>query len=172
MRMKTILYMAMTANGLIAREDDSTPWSDAEWQAYAAKCREMGSLVIGRRTYELMREDDTFARLGNPEIVVVTRGELTDLPTGHLTAGSPTEALDLLSARGHATALVGGGTELNTAFLAQGLIDEIYLDVEPVIFSRGIPLVLPSMQFELGVTLVGHECIGSDTLQLHYVVRR
>ncbi len=35
---KVTLYMAMTVNGYVAKENDETPWSDEEWESYSKSC--------------------------------------------------------------------------------------------------------------------------------------
>lgn len=47
--------MAQTANGYIAREDDTTGWiSEEEWDSYSSAVRKSGCLVIGHRTYDIL----------------------------------------------------------------------------------------------------------------------
>ena len=48
--MKVILYMAISANGYIAKLNHDTPWSDEELQSYSEKVKEAGNLIIGRTT--------------------------------------------------------------------------------------------------------------------------
>lgn len=53
--MKTILYMSITANGMIAKDDDSTSWvSPTEWKSFSSMIQKTGNMIIGRRTYEVM----------------------------------------------------------------------------------------------------------------------
>ncbi len=53
---KVILYMAMTTNGYIARTNNDTPWSNEEWLSFAKKVEEVKNLVMGRKTFEIMKE--------------------------------------------------------------------------------------------------------------------
>lgn len=169
--MKAILYMAMTVNGMIARENDETPWSDEEWECYKKQVKEAGNIIIGQRTYDIMRADDEFASLGEPFIVVVTDGSQKQLVASNTAfASSPKKALDKVKNAGFETVLVGGGSTLNASFLKEGLIDEIILDVEPLMFGRGIPL-LSSDDFEIQLDYIGSKKISGQLLQLHYRVK-
>lgn len=55
--MKTILYMATTIDGFVAKKDDSTGFvSDVEWDSFQAEMKRVGNIIIGRRTFELMEK--------------------------------------------------------------------------------------------------------------------
>lgn len=136
--MKTILYMATSADGFIAKKDGSTPFSEAQWELYKGTVYQAKNLIIGRNTYELMKEKSDLADLGDPTIVVLTSRNIDD-PNVH-TAKSPEDALDILNQQGLKTAIVAGGAKCNSAFLEAELINEIILDVESILFGEGIPL--------------------------------
>lgn len=53
--MKTILYMAMTANGMIAKKNNETSWSDEEFASYTGKVKEIGAFIVGNKTLPLFR---------------------------------------------------------------------------------------------------------------------
>ncbi len=80
---------------------------------------------------------------------------------------SPHKALEILA--GHDEVIVAGGGKLNSSFLAEGLVDEIYLDIEPIVLGQGIPL-FKERDFLHHLQLVGQKKFGQDVLQLHYRV--
>jgi dihydrofolate reductase len=169
--MKVTLYMAITANGYVAGMGDETPWSQEEWEAYGAFVREKGNLIIGRRTYELMAQEDEFSRVGNPTVVVVSRW-LTPSETDHMTVvQSPEDALAALEARGFREAVVGGGSMLNAGFLRAGLLDEAMLDVEPYFFGSGIRL-FSDIDTTTALTLLDIRKLSDSVVRLHYRVNR
>lgn len=133
---KTTIYMATSADGFIARSDGSTPWSDAEWKSYVRTVNRYGNLVIGRKTYEIMKKGKELEKIGSPLVVVVSKKRLK----GAAVASSPREAIALLKKNKFGKALIGGGAILNSAFIKEGLVDEIILDVEPLAFGRGVRL--------------------------------
>ena len=53
--------------------------------------------------------------------------------------------------------------------MEDGLIDEIYLDIEPIIFGKGIKLFADN-NFEVKLKLLGIRNLTEDILQLHYKV--
>jgi riboflavin biosynthesis pyrimidine reductase len=77
--------------------------------------------------------------------------------------------LKLLKERGFKTALVGGGGKLNSSFMKERLVDEIYLEVTPMIFGKGIK-VFEDSNFEAKLELLGVKKLSSNEIQLHYKI--
>ncbi len=166
--MKVILYMAISINGMIAKSDDDTSWiSKEEWDSYSLAVRTAGNLIIGHRTYGILTKQPEFSEFKDVKLVVVTQGDFQTLAKNHLIAHSPKEALDLL--KDFKEVIVAGGGILNASFLAENLVDEIYLDIEPIILGQGIPL-FKDKNFERNLKLVGQKKISDNEIQLHYEV--
>lgn len=166
--MKVILYMAMTVNGLIAKKNNKTEWSDEEWKSYRDMVRKTGNLTTGRITYPLY-EKSNFSDMNNPLVVVLT-SDISKADSEKVKyANSAKKAIEILEKYGFKTTLVAGGGKTNTSFLQEKLIDEIYLDVEPMIYGEGIPLFSPS-DTELKLELLETRKISKNTIQLHYKV--
>ncbi|MBI4214863.1 dihydrofolate reductase [archaeon] len=170
--MKVILYMAMTVNGMIAKEDDETPWSDATWQSYYNIAKHFKAMILGRRTYEIMSKVNEFEKLGNPFTVVVSSSKAKRKSTQNTAfVSTPAEAVSLLREKKFGEAMLAGGGTVNGSFAKENLIDEIILDVEPLIFGRGIKL-FGDAGFELRLQLLEVKKISENLLQLHYRVLR
>lgn len=165
--MKLTLYMAMSANGYIAKEDGDTPWSSEEWQGFADAVARTDGIIIGRKTYEIMKAEREFEKIGNPFVVVVS--SQTGSGHGAEFVKSPLDAMRVLQDRVASEVLVAGGGVLNASFMALGLVDEIYLDVEPIVFGKGIKLFAES-NFEQRLELVSARQLSKNTVQLHYKV--
>ncbi len=166
--MKTILYMATTVNGYIARPDDSTPWSDEEWNAYAEMVKRVGNIIIGRKTYEIMK-DGEFDRIGNPFVIVITQQKENETIPNVVFVKTPEEALKIAEEKEYTETMVNGGSTIIDLFAQKKLFDEIYLDVEPFVFGNGKPLFLPS-NLELQLSLEEIKKIGNNSFQVHYKV--
>lgn len=170
--MNVILYMAMTVNGKIAGSDDDTSWTSKEdWNGFRAMCKKVGNAIIGRRTYDMVKKEGTQL---NGIVTVVLTHETNLLSMSYsrtiFTEKSPVDVLAMLAKKGFKEALVCGGGILNTAFLKEGLIDEMYIDIEPLILGRGIPLfadedIAPRLKLLEVKTLSNNQ-----TIQLHYQV--
>ena len=172
--MKVILYLAITANGYIAKEDDDTSWvSDVEWESFRSMVKRAGNMIIGRRTYEIMRQNDDFSQIGDVKVIVMTRNESlkSDNPNIICTGKSLKEVLDQLKEQGFSEALVAGGGKCNASFMKEGLVDEIYLDVEPILFGKGIKLFADE-DFEANLELIEVKNLSANEVQLHYKVKK
>ncbi|MBM3436260.1 MAG: dihydrofolate reductase [Bacteroidetes bacterium] len=165
--MKVVLYMAITANGFIAKQNGETPWSSEEWASFSEKVGEIKNLVIGKKTFEIMNTEDEFQKIGNPFVVIVSNEK--DNNSNFAFADSPEQALEILKEKGFEQALIAGGGILNSSFLQKGLIDEMYLDVEPFIFGSGINLFAEN-DYEAKLELLSTKQLSKDTIQLHYKV--
>ncbi len=166
--MKVILYMAITVNGFIAKEDDDASFiSKEEWDSYSAMVRTAGNVILGHRTYDIITKQPEFKEFENVKVVIVSNKSFEPLGKKHSIAGSPKEALGLLS--NFENVVVAGGAILNGSFLKDDLVDEIYLDIEPIILSQGISLVNGS-DFEKRLKLLGTKKIAENEIQLHYQV--
>lgn len=171
--MKLILYMAVTANGFVATEEGATDWvSQEDWERFRKISKETGVVIIGRTTYEAMIEEKTFP-LPDCLNVVMTREAPTNgaMKNVVFTDKSPEEVLEDLAKEGFDSALLAGGGELNGSFMADGLVDEVYLTLEPVVFGEGVKL-FGSGFFRRELDLLGVEKVSDSEVQLHYRVKR
>ncbi len=161
--------MAISVNGCIAKEDDNTSWiSKEEWDSYSAMVRKVGSMIIGHRTYDILTKQPEFSELSEVRIVVVSHQDFVTLAYNHLTAKTPQQALGLL--KGADEVVVAGGGQINSAFMKEGLVDEIYLDVEPIVFGKGIQVFTPE-DFEYKLEFLEVNKLNENTIQIHYKVK-
>ncbi len=172
--MKVVLYMATTANGLIAKEDDDTSWvTETEWTSFSGMIKKHGNMIIGRRTYEVMLNNDEFNKSGLNKIktMVLTNNKSIKIhnPKFVYIAKSSQDALEILKKHKFRTAMVCGGGGLNSSFMRENLVDEIYLDIEPLVFGRGIRLFAED-NFETNLKLIGTKKLSKNEIQLHYKV--
>ena len=65
--------------------------------------------------------------------------------------------------------IVAGGGILNASFLSKNLIDEIYFDIEPNLFTNGINL-FEGGDFDLKLKLLGTKMLSENEIQLHYKI--
>lgn len=166
--MKVILYMAISLNGMIAKSDDDTSWiSKEEWDSYSLTVRTAGNLVVGHRTYDILTKQPEFSEFKDVKLVVVAQEDFQTLAQNHVVAHSPKESLKILS--DFEQVVVAGGCALNASFVEENLVDEIYLDIEPIILGQGTPL-FRDKDFKCKLKLIGQKKITDNEIQLHYEV--
>ncbi|MFH2133239.1 MAG: dihydrofolate reductase family protein [bacterium] len=152
--MKTSVYIAMSLDGFIARENGGLDWlpgsdgrADAEQEdfGYQAFIESVDVLVMGRHTFECVLQSAVWP-YGNRKVIVLS-SSLNGLP-GELAdsvqlRSCPAEALyQELQNLGFAHLYVDGGVTIQ-GFLKSGLIDEITITKIPVLIGSGIPLFGP-----------------------------
>jgi len=168
--LKVILYMAISINGYIAKEDDNTNWiSGEEWNSYSRMVQKAGNLIVGHRTYNILTNQPEFAEFKDVKLVVVSNTDFQTLSANHLTARTPKEALALL--KDFNEVIVAGGGILNASFMKDDLIDEIYIDIEPLAIGKGIKLFADE-DFEANLILLKTNKISDNEIQLHYAVKK
>lgn len=168
--MKVILYMAISINGLIAKSDDDTSWiSREEWDSYSTAVQSAGNLIVGRRTYGILTEQPEFIELKKVKVVVVSKGNIATKAENHFVASSPKQALELFG--DNDTVMVAGGGILNAAFMTENLVDELFIDIEPIILGEGIPLFI-GKNFTTKLKYLGQKMITENEIQLHYEIVR
>lgn len=165
--MKVILLMAQTLDGKIGRNPGHFPdWTGKEdKRLFVRITKAAGVLIMGSKTY-----DTIGGPLPGRKNVVLTRDKSrrSDFPNLVFTGKPPREVLADLQAEGYTTAVLAGGTIVNTLFAREGLIDEIMLTICPLFFGDGIALF--SEQVALELRLLKTETLGSDAILAHYEV--
>lgn len=166
--------MAVTANGIIAKENDETPFtSKADYASFKKTCFRTKAVIVGRRTYDIIRTDTTFF-WPLCHYYVVTSKHIIQQPSVEsnvtLVNFEPTKILQRIEDDGHKEVLIMGGGKVNASFLEAEIVNEIILDVEPYIYLSGIPLFRPIQNKEIKLKLLGVKKLSSQTIQLHYRV--
>ena len=172
--MKVTLFMAISLNGIIATLDNKEEFlSHANWDEFVKVVQKRGCLIWGRKTYELVRKWDKsyLDPFKNIVKVIISRDKNLKLDPGFVLVDSPQQALQLLKEKDFKEVILTGGSTLNTSFAKLNLIEEVILNVEPVIEGKGIP-VFKADDFELKLELIEMRKSKGKTIQLHYKVVR
>lgn len=172
--MKVIMVIVSTINGKITKGDnpDIYRWTSKEDQTYFFKLLQKNKLkIMGSNTYETAKEN---LRLKKGHLrIVLTRNPkkyVSDLVRGQLefTDESPIALIQRLKKNGIKQVLVLGGGKINSSFLKEKLVDELYLTLEPKIFGRGKQLVAEEL-LESNFQLISSKKLNQQgTLLLKY----
>jgi dihydrofolate reductase len=171
--MKVILHMAITANGYVATEDGDSSWtSPINTENLLNYAKQVGNVVMGHNTYDMLVSSGSFPIPDTLNVVMTSLPpEVDPLKNVLFFTESPEELLEELESRDMNEVLLVGGGQLAGSFMADGLIDEIYLTVEPVIFGQGIHL-FEGAEFKRDLELLETRNISDHEIQLHYAVRK
>lgn len=173
--MRLTLIAAQSLDGFITRHD--TPGSDFasdEDRAFFRKALHgFDCCIMGGETYRTAREVIRATLMPERLRVVITRTPnafSNDSTPGKLefTDESPGQLIANLSQRGLQRCAILGGAQIHSLFLEAGLVDELWLTIEPLLFGGGTPLLARRTSTEL--TLLSSEKLGPNTLLLKYRV--
>ncbi len=172
--MKVLLYMAMSLDGVIASENgDEDFLSDINWSTFSEFVSEHQAFCVGRKTAETVSKwpDFNFEDFPDAIRIVLSRNTKLPLPHGFIQAHSPQAAIEIADRAGRSVLIVTGGAETNTAFLSAGLVDQIVLNIEPVIIGSG-KRVFGYDKLAARLALESTERLKDGVLQVRYRVVR
>jgi len=162
-KMTTSIIAVLTADGLIAESTDqkSTDWTSKEDKKFFAKrTRQAGVVVLGYNTYKTIGRP-----LPNRLNIVYAEPDL-DITGVEITQKQPAELLKDLEARGYSEVAICGGSTIYTMFMEAGVVDKLYLSIEPVVFGSGMSLF--NKKFEKRLQLKSMQKLGEETVLLEY----
>lgn len=170
--MKIILLAAMTVDGYIAKhiEHRSFDWTSIEdKQFYVSKIKESKAVVMGSNSFK------TFTKYpkGLHFVVYTSKPEALQNPkpeviTFEATKEDPRALVARLEAQGFTQLAVTGGASIYTMFMEAGLIDTLFLTVEPVLFGEGVKLFSKTIETKLKLEEIHH--LTDQTKVLEYTV--
>ena len=173
--MRVLGIAVISVDGCLTRhaESDVSFASAEDQREFRRAVRECGATVMGRRTFDLVRE----RILGSTDRSLL-RTILTREPSRYVdlaqpgrvefSDADPREILRSLSDRGYQSVAVLGGAEIYDLFTAEGLITEWQITVEPRLFGTGTRILTRAA--DPALTLVEHRLLNASTLLLRYRV--
>lgn len=170
--MNIIIYLAASANGLISNNRNAPDWLSPEYgQGFMDISQRTQAVIMGKTTYNILSPD--YLPLKEGSLVVLTHDTKATPSQSNVlfTGDSPEKIIAQLTAKGHTEAVIIGGTQTVSSFIKAGLVNEIILVVEPVLFGEGLPL-LQDVQSEYKLSLSEVKKLNNNTVQLHYQIKR
>ena len=167
--MHTIIVATQTLNGFIARgTNELANWSSKEDKKFfVEETKKAGVMIMGRTTY------GTIGRPlpGRLIIVLTEKPEEVEKVEGSVetASGDLQTILNNLEKRGFTSVVIAGGSNVYGQFLNAGLVDELALTFEPILFSNGIPLA-QNLTKEVDLETISVERLGEKTILVRYKV--
>lgn len=163
--------MVSSVDGVIARDENHNAfeWTSPEDKKhFQSLSKEIGVILMGGNTFKASGRKNYKDRYG---YILTNHPENYEFGENMETiSGTPQSVAAQLREKGHEEIALIGGAQVNKEFLIAGLVDEIYLTVEPIIFGKGLHL-LGEEELELRLELLESKKMNeTGTLLLHYKV--
>ncbi|MDP2637258.1 MAG: dihydrofolate reductase family protein, partial [bacterium] len=85
-----------------------------------------------------------------------------------VTQAEPEALLQELEQKGYREVAICGGQAIYTMFMEAGVVDKLYLTIEPVLFGQGMTLF--NKELDIKLELVDTKKLGEQTILLEYNV--
>ena len=164
------IYAATSLDGFAADGEGSIEWLERfepHNYGYESFLAGIGCIILGRRTYELVRAIGEWPYRGK-RVMVLASEPLWNLPDGTTYVGTGLEAA-VQAARAMTPQdiwIAGGAITMQTA-LDAGLVDILEIFIVPVMLGTGIPLVNP-LESHQKLAFDGSEAFDDGVVKLRY----
>ena len=169
---KTVLYIAASLDGYIARESGDVDWlKPDESFDFAPFLDSVDTVLMGYNTYQKSLTFGKEAFIKGKQYFVFSREHVqTQDQRVQFINTEPRQFLKQLKNNPGLNIWLMGGGILNASFLKARLIDELQLFFVPLLLGSGIPLFAEGYQ-QTALKLTQHKSYASGLLELHYQIQ-
>ena len=173
--MKVVAIIVQSVDGLLTRRSDERVyrWTSQEDKKHVRETTAAATLIVlGSATYEAFKQylKPTSTTL---RIILTTRPDSYKdaVVPGKLEFSNqtPQELVEMYEKKGHKELLLLGGPKIYSSFLKAGLLHELQITIEPLLFGSGKALIETSEDVELELTSM-EKLNERGTLLLKYKV--
>ncbi|MFC5410994.1 dihydrofolate reductase family protein [Larkinella bovis] len=170
---KVILGLAISLDGYIEGPNGEYDWcfTDQDY-GLTAFLERIDGLLIGRKSYDLLNNPNEPAS-NNPYSgykKYIFSNTLTQVGEGEeLIRGDIRTQVNALKNQPGKDLWLFGGANLTTSFFNEGLIDELFLAVHPILLGAGKPLA-PNLKNRVNLTLLESKPYETGLVSLTYRV--
>lgn len=144
--MRSVIYGgACSLDGYIAGSHDEVDWlawSDDVAEISKALWKRIDVVVMGRRTYEVAVRSGTRSYPGMRNLVFSRTLSQPDWPDVEIVSGDVVSFVRRLKDEPGAGICVMGGGQIAGTLVAAGLVDEVGVNIQPIILGSGIPFLM------------------------------
>jgi dihydrofolate reductase len=164
--MQVFIIAAMSLDGFIAQKEgqSSLDWTSGDDKKFfVEKTKEAGVVVMGRKTFETIGK-----ALKDRLNIVYSREKVEGSESKvEITQKNPKDLIKDLENRGYKALAVCGGASIYSLFLKSGLVNKLFLTIEPVVFGKGVKLFSEEVRANLKLVSI-KKLNGQGTLLVEY----
>lgn len=174
---ETVLYIATSLDGFIARPNGSLDWLTSFPQpengdyGYNDLLNSIGTIIMGRKTYdEILAFGIDWPYTGyNTYVVTKNKSYKTKTPGTFTLNENLTTFVKNIKLKSEKDIWLVGGGELITAFINERLLDKMIISKVPVLLGDGIPLFAGKPE-ETKLKLINAQAFNTGLVNLTYEV--
>ena len=167
--MKKTIFLSVSIDGFIADKDGIPSFPEGAWEDWCALVNETNTLIAGRSSQNQVVESGADAALTAEHKIVLSSQDLDLTDSSWVSAKTPSEALEILESKGADEAIIGGGRTIANAFIREGLVDFIIIDLQPTAFGSGTQ-AFGDFLGRLDLKLLETSPLNENALRLKYQV--
>lgn len=145
--MNVFIIAALTADGFIAKDSHHlADWSSKEdKKLFIALTKQAGVMVMGSNQFGTINR----SLPGRKTIVYSRKTNQPQIEDVEYTSENPVDLVKRLESEGYSEVAICGGAQIYDLFLNAGVVDELYLTYEPILFGTGMNLLTSDIQQKL-----------------------
>lgn len=157
---------AQTVDGFIAKDSNHPAfWTSKEdKKKFVELTQRAGVCVMGSSTFKTLPRP-----LKERLNIVYSRNENFEGENVETTSEDPIALVKRLEERGYKEIAICGGSSIYSLFLKAGVVDTLYITIEPLLFGKGMTVFTDDMNLQL--ELKNLEKTETGTLMLEYKVK-
>lgn len=162
--MSVFIIAATTLDGFIGHDSHHfADWTSKEdKKIFVELTKKAGVMVMGYNTFK------TIGRALPGRKTIVYSAEELDAANVETTTEEPAALVARLHAEGYTDIAICGGQQIYTIFMQAGVVDRMYITLEPTLFGEGLSLFGGAVTNRL--RLAESRKLNHDTLLLEYEV--
>jgi dihydrofolate reductase len=157
---------AQTLDGFIAKDSNHPAfWTSKEdKERFVKLTKQAGVCIMGSSTFKTLPRP-----LKERHNVVYSRKEKFEGENVETTSEDPIALVQRLETQGFNEIAICGGSAIYSLFLKAGVVDTLYITIEPLLFGKGMTVFSDDMNLQL--ELKSFEKTEGGTLMLEYKVK-
>jgi dihydrofolate reductase len=178
--MNVFIITAISADGFIARDSHHPAiWTSKEdKKRFVELTKRAGVIVMGLNTFRTLSKPlkDRLNIVYSNDTDFNEKMKSEKMENLEITSADPKDLIESLERRGFKEVAICGGSQIYTTFMKTGLVNSLYLTIEPILFGKGMNIFNDSLGEKKAsdgrsLELISSQTTPTGTILLEYKVK-